>query len=81
MKALFKSNDFSWYPLKRVKVGTKWALLSTYRRGGLNGTVFVQEYKFFFKTYLLRFTLSYREKEKNIWMDDLSKVMSTLSFN
>ena len=81
MKALFKSNDFSWYSLKRVKVGTKWALLSTYRRGGLNGTVFVQEYKFFFKTYLLRFTLSYREKEKNIWMDDLSKVMSTLSFN
>lgn len=81
MEMMGASADFVWYPLSRKAFGNKYALVTRYDRGGLNGKVCVTEYKFFLKGYLLRFTLSYRESEKALWKDDFDKTMQTLSFN
>lgn len=74
---------FVWYPLKRSRFGGKWALVESYRRQGpgLNASmVFVRRYNFFLGKHMLRFTISYRDSEKELWADDLSKVMQTLRF-
>lgn len=74
--------DIVWYPLLRTKIGGKYALVSRYKRPSLEGgMVYVRIYKFFFATHLLRFIVSYRERESALWKKDLDKFIGTLSFN
>lgn len=71
-----------WFPLTRIKVDGKYALVSTYKRPSINGgCVYVREYKFFLTAHLLRITISYRENESYLWKQDFDKFISTLSFN
>lgn len=71
-----------WFPLTRIKVDGKYALVSTYRRPSpKGGSVYVREYKFFLTTHLLRITTSYRENESSLWELDFDSFMGTLKFN
>ena len=82
---IFSGPDFKWYPVARKKVGGKYALITRYQRPGASngngGPVYVEEYKFFLTGKLIRFTLSYRLSESNLWKMDFSNIMNTLSFN
>lgn len=77
----FSGEDFKWYQLTSKKIGGKYALITKYQRPGLKGVVLVEEYKFFLKGKLIRFTLSYRMSDSYIWKSDFEKIMGTLSFN
>lgn len=80
-RMLNPNGSFVWYPLKRQKFGGNWAFVTSYRRESLaTGTTFIKEYKFFFRKHMLRFTISYRDSEKDIWAEDFSKIMQTLRF-
>lgn len=71
-----------WFPLKRVKVDGKYALLSMYKRTSpKGGFVNVKEYKFFFTDHLVTITVSYREIETSLWKQDLDTFLSSLRFN
>lgn len=71
-----------WVSFRREKIAGKYALVSVYKRPSQKGGLtYVEEYKFFMKTHLLRITLSYREDESKLWKDDFSNIMETLSFN
>ena len=85
VKSYFPGKDFIWYPVVRKRLGGKLAMVTRYQRPSAlknsNSPVYVEEYKFFLKGKMIRFTLSYRISESSIWKDDFSKIMSTLSFN
>lgn len=71
-----------WFPLKRVKIDGKYALVSTYKRLSLKGgLVKVREYKFFLTDHLVRITVSYRESESSLWEQDLDSFINSLKFN
>ena len=82
IKSIIPNAVISFYSLSKKKISGKYALVSSYRRSSRAGTfTLVKEYKFFIKDHLLRVTISYRENERYIWENDLTKVINTLSFN
>ena len=82
IKSIIPNGVISFYSLSKKKISGKYALVSSYRRNSSAGTfTIVKEYKFFIKDHLLRVTISYRENERYIWENDLTKVINTLSFN
>lgn len=74
------SEQFKWYPLKRVKYSGKNALVLHFKRPGLQGAVDVTEYRFFMREQQLRIVVSYRDSEQSKWATDFAKIISTLKF-
>lgn len=74
------SEQFQWYPLKRVKYSGKNAIVLHFKRPGLKGAVDVTEYRFFMRGQQLRIVVSYRETVKSIYATDFARIMSTIKF-
>lgn len=82
LKSINPNSIVTNFTLTKKKISGKYALVSSYRRNSSIGTfTLVKEYKFFLKGHLLRITISYRENERELWENDLSRVINTLSFN
>lgn len=76
------SQKLEWFPLKRVRIDGRYALVSRYKRPSpKGGLVYVREYKFFFSNHLIRITVSYRESESDLWKQDLDTFISSIRFN
>jgi len=76
-----KMTILSWQPIKITRVNGVDALVITYTRS-LNDapSVLVQVYRIQNNDVMHSIAISYRESEKEIWADDLGKVINTLKF-
>ena len=71
----------SWTPVKIIRVNGVDALLIAYTRSMNDAPpALVRTYKIQNNDYLHSITISYRESEKNLWADDLGKVIGTFKF-
>ena len=76
-----KMTILSWQPIKITRVNGVDALVITYTRS-LNDapSVLVKVYRIQNNDVMHSIAISYRESEKEIWADDLGKVINTFKF-
>jgi len=76
-----KMTILSWQPIKITRVNGVDALVITYTRS-LNDapSVLMQVYRIQNNDVMHSIAISYRESEKEIWADDLGKVINTFKF-
>ncbi len=76
-----KMTILSWQPVKIVRVNGVRAILATYTRSMQDASpVLVRVYRIQNNDYLHTIMISYRESEKDLWADDLEKVINTFKF-
>jgi hypothetical protein len=70
-----------WRPAKLVRVNGVDAIMTTYSRSMNDAPpVLVRMYMIQNNDYLHTITISYREEERELWSDDLGKVVHTFKF-
>ena len=76
-----KMTILSWQPFKIIHVNGVYALVYTYTRSINDApSVLVQVYIIQNNDVMHTIAISYRESEKDIWADDLGKVINTFKF-
>ena len=76
-----KMTILSWQPFKITRVNGVDALVITYTRSINDApSVLVQVYTIQNNDVMQKIAISYRESEKDIWADDLGKVINTFKF-
>jgi len=76
-----KMTILSWKPAKITHVNGVYALINTYTRSINDApSVLVQVYWIQNNDVMHTITISYRESEKDIWADDLGRVINTFKF-
>jgi hypothetical protein len=76
-----KMTILSWQPFKITRVNGVDALVNTYTRSINDApSVLVQVYRIQNNDVMHTITISYRESEKEIWADDLMRVINTFKF-
>ena len=77
-----KMTILSWQPFKITRVNGVYALVNTYTRSINDApSVLVQVYMMIQNNDVMHtIAISYRESEKEIWADDLRKVINTFKF-
>ena len=72
-----------WAPIKKVKIGTNYALLINYEREAVNRltnyNVIVKEYLFFNEDNIIRLTTSYQKTRAIYWSPIYSKIINSFS--
>ena len=76
-----KATILSWQPAKIVRINNFDALFVTYTRSANDAPpVLVRDYQIQNNDCIHEITISYRESEKQLWADDLGKVIGTFKF-